>query len=181
MWTNLRVNNAIRTPKTRWVSDMIAHNSIITGALAGSNYPSANLAFFIPFTLDSDESIIDKLMYSTGSPIGASPPANIDIGIYDSAFNRLQADGGSAISTAGQEVVEVDISNITAGAGDYYIAFVTDGTDPITRLVASQSGIQHNTTFGILEQASAYPLPATAAPSENASRSYIPMIGFKLA
>jgi hypothetical protein len=78
----------------------------------------ANLAVFIPFGL-SQPFLVREVFWMNGSAAGA----NIDVGIYDTAGNRLASLGTTAQGTASTLTNSAAFTDYTIAPGDYYLAF----------------------------------------------------------
>lgn len=120
-------------------------------------WPEANFAFFYPFRL-SRPMVVTSLFVNNG----ATASGNFDIGLYTAERTRLMSTGSRAQS--GTNVVqEIAVPDFTIGPACFYLALVMDGT---TGTIIRSGDANANTPFGrvlgIVEQASAFPLPATA-------------------
>lgn len=131
-------------------------------------WPSANLAIYIPFTIRRVTQIY-KLFTVNGSAAANS----FDIGIYSGDGTKIISTGSTAQS--GTTVVQaVTITTTTLGPGQYYMALAMNGTTGTFFKTGSAVQILH--TEGILNQATAFPLPATAT-FATASQIYTPLFG----
>ena len=133
-------------------------------------YPSANLAIYIPFTIAKPIVVVKLFSYN-----GATVSGNIDMGIYTADGTRLVSIGSTAQATT-SNVQEFDISDTLLNAGLYYLAVAKNDTTGTLFAVASGSAVAALATMGIAQQASAFPLPATAT-FATASQDYTPLIG----
>lgn len=136
---------------------------------ASGAWPTANLAIFIPFVLTRPTTI-----YQLGWFNGSAVSGNIDVGIYDAAFNRLTSTGSTAQAgtTAPQSV---DITDIIIGPGLFWMAAVMDNTTgTLQRTTIGVAALCRAT--GMCEQATAFPLPATATPTLY-TQNYVPGVG----
>lgn len=92
---------------------------------------------------------------------GATINGNIDMGVYDEVGNRLSAIGGVAQTGAGLRQI-TDITDVLLRPGLYYLAMAVDNiTATFLTCAAFNSGVNLRMA-GVRQQASAYPLPATA-------------------
>ena len=117
-------------------------------------WPAANLAIFVPFSLDS-ETLIAQLWWFNGATVAG----NVDIGIYTADGTRLLSAGSTAQS--GTSVLQsVNTADTLVGPGVYYLALaLSDGTATISgRTLAA---LQHGQIAGMAEKTSAFALPAT--------------------
>lgn len=117
--------------------------------------PTANLAYFTPFTVYSTITVT-KMFVENGS----TTSGNLDVGIYDAGGTKLVS-SGTVAQTGASSTQEIDITDTTLRPGLYYLAFAADnGTGSYMRWGTSNT--VNPRTFGVLSQASACPLPATA-------------------
>lgn len=84
---------------------------------------TANLAIFVPFGV-SRPFLVREVFWWNGS-VGGN---NVDVGIYDTAGNRLASLGSTAQGTGSQVVTSSAFTDYTIAPGDYYMAFSCDGT-----------------------------------------------------
>lgn len=124
----------------------------------GSNtWYGADLPLAIPFRL-SEVAIVDQLGWFTGTSTGST---NVDIGIYDAAWNRKTSAGSTAHAGTSQWQF-VDVTNVTLQPNvTYYVVLVVDGltTNRIRfhSIGGSTLGMQLG---GVKDSAtSAFPLP----------------------
>lgn len=87
------------------------------GNATSSTWPTANAAHFYPFFLTQTAIAYQLLFY-----VGATSSGNIDVGIYDSQFNRIVSSGSTAMSATTNTVQELNIADTTLGAGEYFLA-----------------------------------------------------------
>lgn len=140
------------------------------GSIASTAYPASNAAIYIPFTVS--ELITVRKLFSYN---GAAASGNIDVGIYDAAGTRLASTGSTAQS--GTNTLQVfDITDFVLVPGKYYLAVAMDNTTGT--LFAHTAGIagHHYASGGVMQEASAFPLPATATFASMA-QNFLPMIG----
>lgn len=84
----------------------------------------ANLAVFIPFGL-ARPLTVREVWWANGSAAGA----NVDVGVYDTAGNRLFSMGSTAQGAANATGVQsVALTDYTLSPGDYYMAIACSGT-----------------------------------------------------
>ena len=122
---------------------------------ASAAWPSANRAIFIPFHLDEP-----TIITAIGVPNGATATGNFDVGIYDVAGTKIVSSGSTA--QAGTSAIQtVDITDTLIGPGDFYMAIAMDGTSG-TMYSTNSPAVSHLRMAGMLQMASAFPLPATA-------------------
>lgn len=132
----------------------------ITDVLAGaaSATLTANKAYYFPFTLFDWATVYQLLLL-----IGATSSGNIDVGIYDDELNRILSAGSTAMSGTTDTVQEINVADTELPPGNYYIAVVVDNATGTVHYNAinDDPGLSK---FTVLEEASAFPLPATATP-----------------
>jgi hypothetical protein len=120
---------------------------------ASATWPTANRAIFIPFRIATPIVVRQLWMFS-----GSAVSGNFDIGIYGEKGTRLVH--GSAVQSGVNAAQVVDVDDTLIGPGVFYFALVLDNTTGT--YLGAQMGGSLGKFLGIAEQASAYPLPATA-------------------
>lgn len=137
-------------------------------------WPSANLAFAYPFVLYAPATVYQLLWY-----VGTTSNGNVDVGIYDSQFNRILSSGSTAMSATVSVVQELNVTDTVLMPGEYFLAGACSS--------ATGTIFRNSTTDEIMlslvpvyEMASAFPLPAklTAVVSTQTS-VIIPAIGIQ--
>lgn len=131
----------------------------LAGALATTmSWPAANQAFYIPIRVPEAVTVM-KLACGTGS----GTTGNFDLGIYDLAGNRLVSTGSTAKTTSLSDRV-IDVTDTDLLPGLYYLAMAVDTNAAAYVGTNAVSGTAGGATrmMGVLEQATAFPLPATA-------------------
>lgn len=93
---------------------------------------------------------------------GATVNGNLDIGLYDESWN-LMVSTGSFVQAGASVIQEQDITDITVGPGFYYLAMALTSATATFQL--SNSNVFVALTSGSNYMLSAFPLPATFAPS----------------
>ena len=134
-------------------------------------WPTANLALFIPLYLP--ESITTtKLFWGNGDVVSG----NVDMGIYQTSGTRLASTGSTAqAGTSGPQSVALAT---TLPTGTYYLALAMNNiTGRMTRSTGVNVGLAR--AAGMMEQASAFPLPA-AATFATLTTNYVPSLGLVL-
>lgn len=138
------------------------------GAGASAVWPAANRAIYVPFYL-VERMTATKMFVSNGAAVSG----NIDLGIYNAAGTRLVSSGSTAQSgTATAQVV--DITDTVLEPGTYYMALAIDNTTATTLRNGGAAILLKGMAFA--QQASAFPLPATATLAAVAS-AYTPFFG----
>lgn len=139
------------------------------GSLNSTTFPVANTAYFIPFVVSKPITVVKMFLCN-----GAAVSGNVDLGIYDSAGTKIISIGSTAQSgTSARQ--EFDITDTQIGPGQFYMALAIDNTTAATKN-GPLSNVILGKAFGIAEQASAFPLPATAT-FATLSSAYLPLMG----
>jgi hypothetical protein len=122
--------------------------SLTTGA------QTANSAYYTQILVPNAITV-----YQLGVLNGGTVSGNFDLGIYNSSLTKVISTG-STVQAGVSAIQLVDISDTALSAGVYYLAFAADN---ITGLY-QHSGVNILMTraSGCSQQASAFPLPATA-------------------
>jgi hypothetical protein len=128
----------------------------IANTPASANYVTVNLALFVPFWVPETVTIT-KLGWMNGSAVAG----NIDVGIYSEAAARLVSTGSTAQSGTSRLQV-VDTGDITLARGRYYMAMATDTSGATQKVFAATPAAGICQAFGILQMATAFPLPDPA-------------------
>lgn len=133
---------------------------------ASTAWPLANLAIFCPIRAP-----LPVTIYKLTIGAGATATGNFDVGVYDSAGNRLVSSGSTPKSANVEQII--DVTDTRIGPGLYYLALSADGTINFgMRAAAGTTPVpsQKIRLLGIMEMTSAFPLPAVAtyAASTNA-------------
>lgn len=139
-------------------------------AVTSAAWPSANEAVYIPITVERFTVVAQIWWLNGGTASG-----NVDCGLYTEEGTLLTSSGSTA-QTGTSVLQAVNVTDLTIGPGLYYIALVLDNT---TGTVGSQSAatVELNRMNGVLQQATAFPLPATATFAAN-TRTRMPGCGF---
>lgn len=126
----------------------------VTGIGASAVWPSANLAIYIPFVVYQPW-LLAKISVLNGTVASG----NIDAGVYDGQGDRLVSIGSTAQSgTSASQTF--DVTDTLLYPGVYYMATAMDN------VTGTLAGFAPNLVVlggaGVLQQAAAFPLPATA-------------------
>ena len=140
-------------------------------ASPGTAVAVANRAYYQPFYLPTTVQVL-KLYIANGATIDG----NIDMGIYSTAGTRLVSQG--SVAHAGVDVLQpLDIADTVLARGTYYLSFAaSSATATFTRIVLNT---QICRAAGLLQQNTAFPLPATATFATYGS-SFVPLCGLSL-
>jgi hypothetical protein len=160
------------TPYSTW--SIGRETTVSLSAPASSTWPVANQAYFIPLTLPWPYPVV-RLWWFNGSAVTST---NMDIGIYTLDGIRLYSSGSTAESGVSAPQFVVPTSPILLTPGRYYMALACstttancggDGTTSMT-VIAGR-------LCGMLQQASALPLPPVATFAAMATNAFIPFFG----
>lgn len=139
---------------------------------ASAAYPSANLAIFYPFVLSERATAVQLWMYNGGTASG-----NADLGVYYPDGTRLVSMGSTAQSGT-SDLQRMNITDTVLPAGvTLYMAVAFNGTTGTLHRMPASVGIPQLRALGLLEMASAFPLPATATFAAITTANYIPCVG----
>jgi hypothetical protein len=142
----------------------------LSASSASATYPTTNLALFVPFRLSEPRKALQ--MWTCN---GATAAANLDVGVYDAVGNRLVSIGTTA--QAGTSALQLyDITDTWFDSDvTYYMAIAANNTTPtLFRWTGVNAG--QIASFGILQMATAFVLPATATYAA-CTTNYIPLFG----
>lgn len=142
---------------------------------ASQNFvPAANTAIFIPFFVP-EPFLVTKGFWGNGNPVAG----NLDLGIYDAAGNRLVSSGSTLQATVSVLQI-VDLTDTVLARGYYYMALASDTSGATQKVQAALVGsTPAYQAFGLLQQASAFPLPNPATFAKYASGAFMPMFGIQ--
>jgi len=142
------------------------------GSPSGVNYVTANLAVFIPFGVP-EAVTVTKLWFSNGAAVAGL----LDVAIYDPAGTRLVSTGSTGQSGTNRIQV-VDVGDIALGRGVYYLAISSDTSGATQKVLAAAPAAAIGQAMGLLQQASAFVLPATATFAAFTS-AFVPLCGLQ--
>lgn len=132
---------------------------------------SANLALYVPFWIWTPTTV--KIGWTRN---GATATGNIDIGIYTRDGVRIVSMGSTAQS--GTSTLQTfNITDTLLMPGPYFMALATNSGSTTLGMSNAFTAPQQK-LLGIYEQASAFPLPATATFATPATVTRIPAFGF---
>lgn len=138
-------------------------------APASAALATANQAYFFPFEIHEQVTAVKMFVM-----IGATAGVNVDVGIYDEAFNRLVSSGATAMGSINTLQI-FDITDTVLPPGQYYMAISNSGTTGTVFLRSAADEIAQS-CFPCLEMASAHALPATATPVKSTAGTPITAI-----
>lgn len=144
----------------------------VTSGLVSAAWPASNRAVFVPFRVP-----VPVTAYKMACGTGTGTTGNFDLGIYDSAGNRIVSTGSTAKTTASSDRI-IDITDTVLLPGLYYMAMATDGTTNYigVGLIANVAAPKQ---FGMREAASSFALPATVTYA-TISTAHIPFMSIYL-
>jgi hypothetical protein len=134
-----------------------------TNAPASQSGGVNNQAWFIPFRIDV-ERIAVKLCYV----VGATASGDVDMGIYDSQWNRLVSNGAGTAQGSINTLQEFNITDTPLPPGQYALA-LSLSLSTGTFFAASVSDESTVPLIPMYEQATAHPLPNPATPVQTTS------------
>ena len=149
-----------------------ARNQGVAAAPASATYPAANRAIYIPFYLP-----LTWLAQGGGLVNGSSVTGNADFGIYSAAGNRIISRGSVARSGASAPQLDDFASFALLTPGRYYMGFSASSGAANTAWLNTSVTTAIGKSLGLLQEASAFPLPATMTPAAWASTG-LPLVGF---
>ena len=144
---------------------------ITNAGIASAVWPSSNLAIFIPFTLPEASLALAMFSYN-----GATASGNLDVGLYKADGTRIVSMGSTA--QAGTSALQtLDITDTTLPGGELlYLAMAMDNTTGTTFRLTGSSNVGQLRACGVMQMATAFPLPATATFATLTS-NYAPVVG----
>lgn len=154
------------------IGSISAHMGMIShygGTFTSTTWPVANLAVYMPVRFTAPMLISQFWVHN-----GATATGNLDLGIYSEDGIKLGSTGSTAQS--GTSVLQViDVTDFRIAAGIYYLAMShssTSGTASMLGSIVANRG----RLLGLMQEASALPLPANATFAQLA-QSVFPFMG----
>lgn len=133
----------------------------------------ANLAVYVPFTIDT-AGIVYEWFHYNGTLTTAY---NVDYGIYNLDFTKVQSLGSTAGTTTASTLVNTTTwTDLTLVPGTYYMAFASDSTRNFS---TSTDALGLYQASGVVEQTTAFALPSPMVPVVYA-RAFLPMFGMNM-
>lgn len=145
--------------------------SCVMGRQTGATvaWPAANLAIFIPFTIERFVTVY-RMGWYNGTTVGTN---NFDAGIFDRTCATLLVSTGSTLSAGASQPQEVDVTDTTLPPGDYHLALSCNGTTPhVFRASPSIQTIIANR----LRTATQFPLANNPTTAFAFSTAYVPIV-----
>lgn len=137
---------------------------------ASATWQVANKALYYPFTVSVPTTIVAGGPYN-----GSTATGNFDVGIYDDQQNAITTLGSTAQSGTTAWQVVAFASPVTLDPGLYYMALAFSSTSSTYFGVSAGGSGNPLRTAGVLEQASALPLPTTTATFATTTVTAIPL------
>lgn len=152
-----------------WTFSMYDSQAFVNASgTTAATWPTASMAIYVPIKVRRPV-IVKKLAISNG----ATASGEVDLGIYNTAGTRLVSVGGSSqLGTSTEQVF--DVTDTTLQPGIYYLAAVLDNT--LGTVVADADAAPLCASYGVLTEASAYPLPATATFAISHTLAFYPSV-----
>ena len=122
---------------------------------ASTAWPSANLAIYAPFYLIAPFTI-QQFFWLNGITISG----NVDMGVFDHAGRKI-ASTGSTLQAGASAIQSVSITPVTLGSGLFFLGLAVDNVTA-TVFGVPAGNIGFTVAVGVLQQATAFPLPALA-------------------
>ena len=145
------------------------HLNLLSSALASAVWPAANRAIYMPMRVVS-EVTVDRI----GLWNGTIASGNFDVGIFD-GVSKVKLGSTGATAHTGTSVTQQAAltATLVLPRGFYFVGIAFDnGTARLFRRTLSAA--RYLPAAGILQEATAYTLPATATPVAPTS-DYLPM------
>lgn len=148
-----------------------AAGMIVTGSLSLTVNWVANVAVFVPFTLE--RSIHVKRMFTIN---GTSINGNVDVGIH--TFDSARIISSGSVAQAGTSVAQyIDITDTYLSPGWYYMSIALSSSTGRIAQVNALNG-RYGGLIGLRQMATAFPIPANPT---FASSNLMPFVGMELA
>lgn len=150
-------------------SDNWAANNLALGSMASGVWPSANLALYMPISFPFPYPAKRAWWVN-----GTTANGNVDLGLYSAVSGaKLYSTGATLQSgTSATQYVSVDW---LVQPGEYFLALsLSSGTGTIFRTTGASAIVCR--MAGVLQEASAHPLPTTMTPV-TATNAYWPLFG----
>lgn len=140
---------------SRFGGVMTAHLVVGPIAAATTTWNTANQARYYPMSLPFPY-VVRRVWWLNGS----TASNNRDFGVY-SASGKLLVSSGSTAASGASSIQFVDVTDTYLSPGDYWFAFNCDSA-LANRIWGHATGFEIQRQAGIMQEASAFPLPATA-------------------
>jgi hypothetical protein len=140
---------------------------LLSATFASHDWPSANLAVYTPLTLKYGYPL-KTLVWMNGSTISASSK---DCGIYNSDGQLICSTGSTALVGASVDQGVVLPNRVWLPPGRYYAALACNNTTARSWGMSTVTAIEGRLA-GLLQEASAFPLPKVMTPVQWASTGF---------
>lgn len=137
-------------------------------SIGSAAWPIANRAIYAPFRLSFPFSV-SAMWVIVGTAISGS----VDLGIYSADGTRLVS-SGIGTPTSINSIYSVTFTDIVLAPGQYFMAMSNGIVGQFQRI--SLTGVSHQRATGCFQQATAHPLPSTAAFAA-VTTAYLPCVG----
>lgn len=137
------------------------------------NFVTANMAVFYPFGVP-EAMLVTQLFWMNGAAVAG----NLDAGIYNTSGTLLTSTGSTTqVNTA--VVQAVNITDYILPRGLYYFALASDTSDATQKVLCTIPVAGFAQSFGLLQQATAFPLATNANPAVFAkyTSAFVPQAG----
>lgn len=163
-------------PLTVWTGDprhglAVGNRAMAAGGaqFVSNAWGTANLAIFTPIFLPYRYPVRNLFVYNFATVAG-----NVDIGLYTDDLTKIVSSG--SVAMAGASTMQFFAVNVVLDPGCYYIGFTSSSTTATFGAAAIGTATRER-YMGLLQQATALPLPATITPAAVA-QARIPQVGF---
>lgn len=158
------MRHSIDTMTDSWLTSLVSPTS--------AAWPSANLAVYVPLRVPS-RVVVRKLWFASGT----TGTGNVDMALYDANGVAVVSATNAAKAASATEQV-FDVTDTVVGPGLYFIGLSSDsGTDTF---LGWSLAAPLPASSGVLTEASAYPLPATATFAVDQTLARVPVMGVLL-
>lgn len=119
-------------------------------------WPTANMAVYTPVRI-----LVPTLIKQFFCMNGATVSGNVDVGVY--TFDGVRVSSAGSTAQAGTNAIQTfNVTDFMLGQGTYYMAIALSNTTGTFFSNQLATNIWQMEIAGVLEQTSAFPLPATA-------------------
>lgn len=147
------------------------HTLTSGGSTNSTAWPTISLAMYVPFLMRVGATFLRAFS------LNGTPSGNIDIGVYNENGTRLWSAGTTAMAGTGAPQTFTISPALYLPRGRYFLGLAIDNTTATIGRWTGTAGVGGMQKFlGVAQQASAFPLPATATFAA-AVNNYIPMVG----
>lgn len=156
------------SPSSRFSVGTQMHESYALTQPTSTAWPTANLAIYVPFAIERAVTV-----YQVGWHNGATTVSGTrEVGVYTAAGTKIIS--GAATGSGTSFMQRVDVTDTLLDPGQYWLAITCTNT---TNWLANAPAAPMCAALGILTEAAANPLPATATMALNNTLAFIP-VGF---